>query len=143
MEPKNMTKKRNSRTTQATRDEMAKKLKIERDKDREMVKGVFKYYEVPGGVVEFCFKKYEEDPLEKFTMYDGQVYTIPLGVAKHLNNNTWYPVHEYGRNEDGSPLQRIGQKIRRMAFQSLEFMDMEGMGDNINRITTVEHVITR
>ena len=142
MEPRNMTKKR-SKTSQDTRDEMAKKLQIERDKDREMVKGVFKYYEVPGGVVEFCFKKYEQDPLEKFTMYDGQVYTIPLGVAKHLNNNTWYPVHEYGRNEDGSPLQRIGQKVRRMAFQSLEFMDMEGMGDNINRITTVEHVITR
>lgn len=142
MESRNMTKKR-SKVSQATRDEMAKKLKIERDKDREMVKGVFKYYEVPGGVVEFCFKKYEEDPLEKFTLYDGQVYTIPLGVAKHLNNNTWYPVHEYGRNEDGSPLQRIGQKIRRMAFQSLEFMDMEGMGDNINRITTVEHVIAR
>ena len=142
MEPKNMTRKR-SKTPQDTRDEMAKKLQIERDKDREMVKGVFKYYEVPGGVVEFCFKKYEQDPLEKFTMYDGQVYTIPLGVAKHLNNNTWYPVHEYGRNEDGSALQRIGQKVRRMAFQSLEFMDMEGMGDNINRITTVEHVIAR
>ncbi len=153
MESKNMSRKKN-RTPEATRDEMAKKLKIERDKgeaniqkvynkDREMVKGVFKYYEVPGGVVEFCFKKYDEDPLEKFTMYDGQVYTIPLGVAKHLNNNTWYPVHEYGRNEDGSPLQRIGQKVRRMAFQSLEFMDMEGMGENINRITTVEHVITR
>ncbi len=142
MESKNMSRKKN-RTPQATRDEMAKKLKIERDKDREMVKGVFKYYEVPGGVVEFCFKKYEEDPLEKFTMYDGQVYTIPLGVAKHLNNNTWYPVHEYGRQEDGSPLQRIGQKVRRMAFQSLEFMDMEGMGENINRITTVEHVIQR
>ena len=142
MESKNMTRKR-SKTPQDTRDEMAKKLQIERDKDREMVKGVFKYYEVPGGVVEFCFKKYEQDPLEKFTMYDGQVYTIPLGVAKHLNNNTWYPVHEYGRNEDGSALQRIGQKVRRMAFQSLEFMDMEGMGDNINRITTVEHVIAR
>lgn len=140
MELKNASKKRN-KLSQETRDDMAKKLKIERDKDREMVKGVFKYYEVPGGMVGFCFKKYEEDPLEKYELYDGQVYTIPLGVAKHLNNNTWYPVHEYGRNEDGSSLQKIGQKIRRMAFQSLEFMDMEGMGDNINRIVTVENVI--
>ncbi len=140
MELKNASKKR-SKLSQETRDDMAKKLKIERDKDREMVKGVFKYYEVPGGMVGFCFKKYEEDPLEKYELYDGQVYTIPLGVAKHLNNNTWYPVHEYGRNEDGSSLQKIGQKIRRMAFQSLEFMDMEGMGDNINRIVTVENVI--
>ena len=140
MEPKNVSKKR-SKISQDTRDEMAKKLKIERDKDREMVKGVFKYYEVPGGMVGFCFKKYDEDPLEKFELYDGQVYTIPLGVAKHLNSNTWYPVHEYGRNEDGSALQRVGQKVRRMAFQSLEFMDMDGMGDNINRIVTVENVI--
>ncbi len=142
MEAKNVTGKR-SKISKETRDEIAKKLKVLRDKDREMVKGVFKYYEVPGGVVEFCFKKYAEDPLEKFTFYDGQVYTIPLGVAKHLNNDTWYPIHEYGRKEDGSPLQRIGQKIRRMAFQSLEFMDMEGMGDNINRIISVEHVITK
>jgi hypothetical protein len=141
MEAKNMTKRR-SRTTQATRDEMAKKLKIERDKDRQMVKGVFKYYEVPGGMVGFCFKKYAEDPLEKYELYDNQVYTIPLGVAKHLNNNTWYPIHEYGKNEDNTPMQRIGQKIRRMAFQSLEFMDTDGMGENISRITTVENVIT-
>jgi len=142
MEKRNLSRSR-SKTSETTRDEMAKKLKIDRDKDREIVKGVFKYYEVPGGVVDFCFKKYAEDPLEKFTLYDGQVYSIPLGVAKHLNNDTWYPVHEYGRNEDGAPLQRIGQKIRRMAFQSLEFMDMEGMDSNINRITTVEHVIQR
>ena len=142
MTVKNMTKVR-SKVAQETRDEMAKKLKVERDKDREMVKGVFKYYEVPGGMVGFCFKKYGEDPVEKYELYDGQVYTIPLGVAKHLNNNTWYPVHEYGKNEDGTPSQRVGQKIRRMAFQSLEFMDMDGMGDNINRIVTVEHVISR
>lgn len=138
----NMTQSRSS-ITKETRDEMAKKLKMERDKDRQMVKGVFKYYEVPGGMVGFCFKKYKEDPLEKFELYDNQVYTIPLGVAKHINNDTWYPVHEYGRNEDGSPLQRIGQKVRRMAFQSLEFMDHDGMDGNINRIVTVENVITK
>lgn len=139
---KNATRSR-SKSSQATRDDMAKKLKIERDKDREMVKGVFKYYEVPGGMVGFCFKKYAEDPLEKFELYDNQVYTIPLGVAKHINNDTWYPVHEYGKNEDGSNLQKIGQKIRRMAFQSLEFMDVEGMGGNISKIMTVENVIQK
>lgn len=143
MEPKNLTKNAVQPATQSTRDENAAKLKIARDKDREMVKGVFKYYEVPGGVVEFCFKKYKEDPVEKFTLYDNQVYTIPLGVAKHLNNNTWYPVHEYGRNQDGTALQRVAQKIRRMAFQSLEFMDTEDIGDNISRIVTVENVIQR
>jgi hypothetical protein len=142
MDPKNLTKRR-FKTSEASRAELAKKLKIERDKDRQLVKGVFKYYEVPNGVMEFCFKKYAEDPVEKFTMYDNQVYSIPLGVAKHINNNTWYPIHEYSKNEDGSSMQRIGQKIRRMAFQSLEFMDMDGVGDNINRIITVEKVVAQ
>lgn len=142
MATKNVTSSR-STVSQSTRDEMAIKLKAERDKDREIVKGVFKYYEVPGGLMEFCFKKYKEDPIEKFKLYDNQVYSIPLGVARHINNNTWYPVHEYATNEDGSPLQRIGKKIRRMAFQSLEFMDTEGMGDNISKVVTVEHVIQR
>jgi hypothetical protein len=101
-----------SNTSQQTRDEMAKKLKIERDKDREMVKGVFKYYEVPGGMVGFCFKKYAEDPLEKFELYDNHVYTIPLGVAKHINSNTSYPVHAYTKDEKedssyGIPVFRI------------------------------------
>ena len=141
MTAKNMSRSK-SKTSQATRDEMAKKLKIERDKDRQMVKGKFTYHEVPGGVVGFCFKKYLEDPLEKFELYDGQVYTIPLGVAKHLNSvNTSYPIHEYSRDEKGAPLQRIAKRVRRMSFQSLEFTDMEGMEDNLSRIVTVENVL--
>jgi len=68
----------------ATRTENAKNLRSMRDKDRQMVKGVFKYYEVPGGSVGFCFKKYKEDPIEKFDLVDGQIYTIPLGVANIL-----------------------------------------------------------
>ncbi len=140
MESKNFTRARREQLSAATRDELAKKLRKERDKDRQMVKGVFKYYEVPGGVMEFCFKKYKEDPLEKFTLHDNNVYTIPLGVAKHINNNTWYPVHQYSKDENGMPTQKIGQKIRRMAFQSLEFMDVDGIEGDISRIVTVENV---
>jgi hypothetical protein len=49
-------------------------LKYMRDKDRELVKGIFKYYEVPGGVMEFSYKAYKEDQVEKFTLYDGELY---------------------------------------------------------------------
>jgi hypothetical protein len=142
MTTKNMTRG-NKRISDSTRDEMAKKLRMERDKDRELVKGVFKYYEVPGGSVGFCFKKYAEDPVEKFILKDGYVYSLPLGVAKHINNNTWYPVHEYFTDENGASAQRHAQKVRRMAFQSLEFMDMDDMSNNINKIVAVENVITR
>lgn len=114
-------------------------LKYERDKDREKVKGIFKFYEVPGGQMSFVYRKYKEDPVEKFTMLDGQIYTIPLGVAKHLNRSGWYPIHQYTQDDSGKTSMRIGQKVRRYGFQSLEFVDVEEL-TGISPIITVENV---
>jgi hypothetical protein len=115
-------------------------LKYQRDKDREMVKGIFKFYEVPGGSMSFVFKVYKEDPVERFDFVDGQVYNIPLGVAKHLNKNGWYPVHVHALDENGVPAMRIGQKVRRFGFQSLEFVDIDDLSFGDKQIVTVEHV---
>ena len=105
-------------------------LEFQRKKDREMVRGIFRFHEVPGGRMEFNFKKYKGDPLEKFTMNDGEVYTIPLGVAKHLNTNCWYPSYNFKNDEQGRPAVSIAEKIRRCSFQSLEFVDIEGLENN-------------
>ena len=107
-----------------------------RDKDREKVRGVFKFYEVPGGSCSFVFKAYKEDPVERYDFVDGEIYTIPLGVAKHLNKNGWYPEYgfipgdsktqtAYGASIGGSApnFMRVAKKVRRFGFQSLEFMD--------------------
>jgi hypothetical protein len=117
-------------------------LKYMRDKDRELVKGKFIFLECPGGTLSFNFKAYKEDPIERFDLVDGQIYTLPLGVAKHLNKNCWYPVHAYQMGEDGKASQKIGRKVRRCSFQSLEFVDIEDLtpvGDS--DIVTVENVI--
>ncbi len=103
-------------------------LKFQRDKDREMVRGIFRFHEVPNGQMEFMFKKYKEDPLEKFSMVDGQVYTVPLGVAKHLNTNCAYPSYSYKQDEAGRPVVSMAEMIRRCSFQSLEFIDIDGLG---------------
>ena len=132
--------------TPEKKKEVAKNLKWQRDKDREMVKGIFRYHEVPGGGFEFVFKQYKEDDVEKFTMIDGQAYTIPLGVAKHLNNNVWYPQYDYVNTEGmfsaqsvgGSRVAKITKKVRRVSFQSLEFLDIEGVPTNAPGIVTVE-----
>lgn len=125
--------------------ELAKNLKYQRDKDREMVKGIFRYHEVPGGAFEFVYKQYKEDDVEKFTMVDGQVYNIPLGVAKHLNNNVWYPQYDYVNSEGmfsaqavGSRVMKVTKKVRRVSFQSLEFLDVEGVPTSTPGIVTVE-----
>jgi hypothetical protein len=110
-----------------TKTEQKKKvnLKYQRDKDREMVKGIFRFYEVPGGTLSFVYRQYKEDPVERYDMEDGHIYTVPLGVARHLNKNCWYPVHAYKQNETGGQDMLIGQKVRRCGFQSLEFVDID------------------
>lgn len=130
------------KTTQSTitkEDKKKKNLRYQRDKDREMVKGIFKFYEVPGGFMSFVYKKYQGDKVERYDMYDGEVYTIPLGVAKHLNKNGWYPVHQYLEDDQGKAHMRVNQKVQRFGFQSLEFQDIEDMGQT-SEIVTVEKI---
>lgn len=97
--------------------------KVMRDKEREKVKGIFRFHECPGGTMSFVYQAYKEDQTERYDLTDGEVYTIPLGVARHLNKNCWYPVHEYALDDNGKSLMRIGTKVRRCSFQSLEFVD--------------------
>lgn len=115
-------------------------LKYQREKDREKVKGIFRFYEVPGGSMSFVFRKYKGDPIERFNLNDGAVYTIPLGVAKHLNNNGWYPIHKYALDDEGKPSMRVGQKKRRFGFQSLEFVDVEELNTPDREIINVDEV---
>jgi len=100
-----------------------KNLRYDRDKDREMVKGIFHFYEVPGSVMRFVYKKYKQDKPKRYALKDGEVCNIPLGVAKHLNKDCWYPVHENAVDTDGKNIYKVGAKKRRCGFQSLEFVD--------------------
>ena len=120
---------------------LAPNLKFQRERDRQMVRGKFIFHEVPGGTMSFPFKKYKEDPVENFTLADGQIYSIPLGVAKHLNKNCWYPVHAYMKDENGQATMKVGQKVRRCSFQSLEFVDEVDLTPEGSGILTVETVI--
>ena len=104
---------------------MAAPLQNQRDKDKEKVKGIFRFHEVPGGQMEFVFKKYKDDPIERDSMKDGETYTVPLAVAKHLNTNCWYPSYDYKNDEQGRPVTTMAEKIRRCSFQSLEFVDID------------------
>lgn len=120
----------NLESSEKSKVKIVKNLKFQQQKDREMVKGIFRFYEVAGGVLSFVFKYYKEDPVENFTLNDGQVYTLPLGVAKHLNKNGWYPIHAHAKDESGNNLIKVGQRVRRFGFQSLEFVDIEELSPN-------------
>lgn len=110
-----------------SRSEIEKNLKLMYETDKQMVRGVFKYYEVPGGFLEFVYKKYKWDRLEKYSFKDNEIYTIPLGVAKHINTNIKYLVHEYQTDSNGKSIAVVGKKVSRAGFQSLEFHDYSDM----------------
>ena len=115
-------------------------LKYLRDKDREMVRGKFIFHEVPGGTMSFCYRAYKQDQTERFDLVDGEIYTLPLGVARHLNKNCWYPLHEHLLDENGNPSMRVGQKVRRCSFQSLEFVDIDDIAPAGDAIVEVEDI---
>lgn len=122
------------------KEKLKKELPVMRAKDREPVKGIFHFYEVPGGILSFVFKAYKGDDVERFDLTDGNIYTVPLGVAKHLNRTGWYPVHAHAQDETGAVTMKIGQKIRRYGFQSLEFVDIEDLTPVGAPLITVEQV---
>ena len=95
-----------------------------RDRDNKMVKGRFRNLESPGGTMKFVMKLYKGDPVMKFSMTDGEVYDVPLMVAKHLNNNCTRETNQKLLDSSGYPV-KGSKKVRRFAFESLEFSDMD------------------
>lgn len=111
-----------------------------RDRDRKPVRGKFIFHEVPNGKMEFVFRAYKGDPVEKYSMIDGEIYTVPLGVAKHLNSNCWYPAYDYKDDAQGRPTCKMSQKIRRCSFQSLEFLEVEGVKPVGSALSGIEEI---
>ena len=126
-----------------TREELAKQIRKMRDRDSEMVTGIFKNLENPAtnggrGSVIFSYKYYPGQENEVYELWDGERYTLPRGVARHLNNNCYYKEYQHlpgefgqqgirgGASADGrlqtSSLQ-MAKKVHRYAFHSLEYMD--------------------
>lgn len=124
-----------------------------RDQDAELVKGVFKFYERPGHELEFVYRAYKGEGAQTYCLRDGQVYEIPLGVARHLNKDGWYPEYEYvpgGKTimvPGGRPTNmRIQKKVRRFGFQTLDFVDGQDLaeyGEATNGLVSVEYVGTQ
>lgn len=105
-------------------------------KNRKLVRGRFKDYEVPGGTLEFTFGPvYKGDPTYTYShilgnaLRDGEIYDLPRSVAVHLNKNCWYPTFEHAPKEAyiigddpyAKSNAKISRKVHRFGFQSLEF----------------------
>lgn len=125
------------------REDLAKQIEKMRDRDSELVTGIFKNLENPSryggrGSVIFSYKIYPGQDTEIYELWDGERYTLPRGVARHLNNNCYYKEHQHLPGQSGEQGMRqayshdgrlkkdpneIIKKIHRYAFHSLEYMD--------------------
>lgn len=132
--------------TKMTREEMQRHILKMRDRDAEKVTGIFKNLENPAtnggrGAVVFSYKIYPGDEVEVYELLDGERYTLPRGVARHLNNNCFYREYQHlpgehgvqGVRQGGVPDGRLSKqnlqasrKVHRYAFHSLEYMDDDG-----------------
>lgn len=94
-----------------------------REEDSQLVKGIFRCFNPPGGNLTFYFKKYKGDPIQKYEMFDGQEYEVPLAVAKHLNENCFEDDHAYLLDANGNPIVGMGKRNHRFAFSPSKFGD--------------------
>lgn len=115
---------RGTSLTDTQKSDAEKKIEALRKEENKLVDGIFKNLEVPGGDLTFSYRKFKGDPILTFTLKHNQRYKLPLGVARHLNSQCYYPKHKYLLGPDGQPLPEteIGMKEHRYAFQSLEFV---------------------
>ena len=116
MAQKNLTTAPMPSERQKRLEDLKKNYNTMREKDREKVKGKFIFHEVPGGSFSFCFGPiYRGDDTERYDFTDGGIYEVPLGVARHLNRNGWYPEYGFipGESETQQFGMRIKQKVRR------------------------------
>lgn len=130
-----------------TAKELAKeKLKDLIAEETRVVKGIFQCFETPGLTVKIFVRKYPGIPAFEKLMTDGEIYEVPLYVARHLNgidasasaingavHTCSHLVHGFKMpntndlapstiGQEGIPVPVVtGKYKKRYGFQSLEF----------------------
>lgn len=112
---------------------VGKNMEYYRNKDNKIVRGVFHHLEVTGGSTTFDYIKYKGDTLKTYKFEDGKIYSIPLGVAKHLNScgyNEYEALSsEMVKGATAEVPMRVVRKKPRFRFQNLDFLDIDEITD--------------
>jgi hypothetical protein len=129
--PRKLSKEIQEEISPSRRRYMDAQEQLRREWEVENVKvtGIFRDLEVGrGGNLRFSARKYKWDPVESYHFVDGETYTVPLWVAKHLNEDCKYPVYRHdidpAAKEGEKARQIIGKWNHRFAFVSSEFVGL-------------------
>lgn len=108
--------------TKLQKDAAKEKLDKLYKEESQIVEGVFKNLECPGGGLEFSVKKFPQDNSFKFSLEDGKKYKIPLWVARHINNDCNERAHKFITSADGQKVVDLQRSRQRYQFLSTDFM---------------------
>lgn len=81
----------------------------------KMVSGTFMNVECPGQPATISCRYYKGQPFFSKTMEDGEMYEIPLSVARHINERIYHEPHSYIQDERGKYI-KSPKKIFRHKF---------------------------
>lgn len=73
------------------------------EKDR-MVSGTFVNVETPGQPAKICLHLYRGMNFFSKVFLDGEKATIPLSVARFINERCSHETHKWQQDEDGNPI---------------------------------------
>lgn len=90
--------------------------------ESKLVKGIFKNIESSGGDLTFAYRAYKSEPIRVYELIDGESYTIPLGVARHINRQCKYTKSAHLVDKEGRPIVGAGKHTQRYEFISTDFM---------------------
>jgi hypothetical protein len=111
-----------SKLTIEEKKKSSEMIETARKADAKLVKGIFKNLECPGGDLTFAYHAYKGEPTRVYHMVDGDEYEIPIGVAKHINQQCKYKKSKHLINKDGKRMIVADKPIERYQFVSTEFM---------------------
>ncbi len=72
--------------------------------DARIIRGKFHFYERPGGVHHFMYRRYKGEPITQFVLRDGGTYDLPWGVVRQIEASSYYMSHNIEHSQTASDL---------------------------------------
>ena len=101
----------------AARDEMVRKARKEYEKP---CKGMVEFIDAQGGWISFCERAFPGDPISTYRIDHSEIVTIPLGLAKRLNNSKT-KIRQMNMNADGKEVKRY-TSVSRIRFTPMDVL---------------------
>lgn len=102
-----MRKKTVHKADKSKSEELIKKMRKEHEK---LVKGMFEFLDAQGGWLDFSYRIFPDEDVMTFHLIHGQIYELPMGVVKHLNN-TRKKIRKMGNGDPTQPGEYNGKGV--------------------------------